>query len=405
MANTLKEWGHSSWNPLRCHGTELPPNLLLIAKLIIISHLAYAEWHYIKEPFLPFLTFFEKFRFFEFYPKSLLIIYIVSVGLIFFNRYVRAACFFAGLALLLSIISDRTLFHNHGVFSYFVLILIGLNDKRHRPWLLRFQIAIVYFGAGLNKILDADWLNGRYFQAWTHLDLKHGPYIWMASNFPPMLLSCVISWVTIALEFMIAFGLSIPRLYPLGIWLGIFLHACISLFTVDSGNLQGLFGFFFPVAVSTYLAFYTWPESSLIMEYNPKHRFSIWLNKIRNWIDFDRQFLWKPSLKSGAINQADNYLQLEILGKVYSDFKALKMLMLLSPITYIVFLSVFYFLIRILPYGANQIWGSYFIPYGAFFKSICIIVPIIFFFPLFESLAEFFFKKIFRRERFSQTLR
>ena len=43
------------------------------------------------------------------------------------------------------------------------LLLIGLYDARMGLWPLRIQLALVYAGASLNKALDPDWWNGRFF--------------------------------------------------------------------------------------------------------------------------------------------------------------------------------------------------------------------------------------------------
>ncbi len=393
MEHALKKWAASSWNPVRIGGTALPANLLLLAKLILLCLFLFSEWRHFKVPFLPFVPVFDSLRSFEAFPAVLCGAFFFGAFLVFFNRSVRAGCLMVGLAVLVAILAGRIEYRNHSVIASFLLILIGLHDKQHGLALLRLQVAVIYFGAGLNKILDPDWLNGQFFEFWTHERLKHAPYMLAASYFPPMLLSRLFSWVTIFLEFSIALGFLIPRFYTVGVWLGIFLHSSIMVFTIESANLQGLFAYFFPVAAASYLVFFKWPETATRIQYDPRHRLSQWLKRVSRWIDPDRAFHWQPFARSLNEDRSGPYLEFQWNGRTYADFKAVKVFLLLNPLTYLVFYSGYLFLFRALPFAVGLIWDSRYIPFGAAIKVAYVFIPIAFFFPLFEKTIDSWLKR------------
>jgi len=364
-----------------------------MAKMVIICLFLFSEWKHFKVPFLPFLSIFDSARSFESFPVVLCICFIFGSFLVLFNRSVRLGCLMVGLALIIAILAVRFEYRNHSVLASFILILIGLHDKKHSLVLFRLQVVIVYFGSGLNKILDPDWLNGQFFEFWTHERLKHTPYILIASYFPHMMLSRLFSWISIFLELSIAVGLLIPRLYSLSIWSGIFLHGSIMIFTIDSGNLTGLFVYFLPVATASYLAFYKWPETTVNMLYDPRHPFSLWLKKASVWIDCDQFFNWEPFSKPLNEGLSRPYLRLKTNDNTYVDFKAVKVFLLLNPFTFLAMLFGYLFIVRMFPFAVGLIWGSRYIPFGALIKAMYVLAPFIFFFPLFENLIDSLIKK------------
>jgi hypothetical protein len=392
MVPTIKKWGRSSWNPIRCRGTQLPANLVIVAKVVIICFILFAEWRHFKIPFLPFLSIFDLARPFESFSVVLCVCFFSGSFLVLFNRSVRAGCLMVGLATIIAILAARFEYRNHAVFASFILILIGLHNEKHGLALIRLQVAIVYFGAGLNKILDPDWLNGQFFEFWTHERLKHAPYMLISSYFPPMMLSQWFSWITIFLEFSIAIGFLIPRVYLLSIWLGIFLHGSILIFTVDSRYLWGLFDYFFPVAVTSYLAFFKWPETSGNIQYDLRHPFSVWLKKASEWIDWDQFFNWQAFSKPLSEDLNRPYLRLQANNKTYVDFNAVKAFLLFNPLIYFTLIIGFLFLVRVVPFVASLISDSHFVPFGALIKTLYVLAPIIFFFPLFAPLFDFLIK-------------
>lgn len=65
-----------------------------------------------------------------------------------------------GLAILLIVVSSRSLYSTNLLFQGCLFLLIGLYRGDDRPF--RWQLIILYAAAGLNKALLADWWNGLY---------------------------------------------------------------------------------------------------------------------------------------------------------------------------------------------------------------------------------------------------
>ncbi len=365
-----------------------------MARLIILCLLLFSEWRHFKVPFLPLVPAFDALRSFEAFPLILHAAFFFGVLCVLFNRSVRTGCLLVGLAVLLAILAGRIEYRNHSVLASFLLILIGLHTGKHTLALLRLQIAVVYFGAGLNKVLDPDWLDGRFFEYWTHERLNHAPYMLAASYFPPMLLSRLMSWTTIFLEFSIALGFLIPRFYVVSVWLGIALHTSIMLFTIETANLQGLFAYFFPVAVASYLAFFKWPKGAINISYDPGHAVSRTLQSISRLIDWDRRFCWRPFPHNPNAKGNRPYLLLTVRGRTWADLKALRLFLLWNPATYLAWYCGFLFLFRALPFAAGLVFDSRYIPFGAVVKALYVLVPAVFFFPLFTAWIDSGLKRL-----------
>ena len=172
-----------SWNPLRCGGTALPPHLLLMAKLIALCLLLTNHVRLLTEPFLPFLPFFNYLPPVLF-QRTLQIVFVGAAVALLFNRSVRLSCFLLGFTIILGVLSSKAYYGNNKFFCGAILFLTSLNV----PWLLKAQMVIVYFGAGINKLFDPDWQSGQFFDHWAQVRLKHGLYITAASWLPPLLL-------------------------------------------------------------------------------------------------------------------------------------------------------------------------------------------------------------------------
>lgn len=397
MAATITEAAPSSWNPFRCGGTPLPPHLLLMAKMVILCLLVFEEGKHFKKPFLPFLPIFDSLGSFPYFPLGMKIIFFAGALLVMFNRLVRSGCLMVGGAVILGILAGRLEYRNHGVFVSFLLILTGLHQGDRDPWLIRLQVVLVYFGAGLNKILDPDWLNGQFFEYWTTVRMRHDLYTAISSVFPPLALSAVMSWTIIVAEFLLAIGFLIPRLYPLTIWSGILFHTGIMLFTLDPGNLDGLFGYFYMASLASFLAFARWPKSNIAVAYDPRIPFSAWVKSIGKWMDFDHTFRWNPLTQPFPQGFFGTYLAFEHQGKKVRNFTAIKKFLLFNPVIYLIILLGFLGIIRVLPDLAHSIWGSDKIPLGGYLKAGYVLGILIFFFPLFERLEESIINNILKR--------
>ena len=209
----------ASWNPLRCGGTALPTNLLLMAKLIALCLLLTNHVRLIPDPFLPFVPAFDWIGAPAAFQTALQVAFVAAAVALLLNRWVRASCLALGGVILIGVVSSKAYYGNNKTFCGLILFLTGLYEPGSEPWLLRAQFALVYFGAGLNKLLDADWRSGLFMENWATARLKHGAYIAVASSMPPMLLAKLMCWGTVVTElgmsaaFLIAAG-SRPGSWP-----------------------------------------------------------------------------------------------------------------------------------------------------------------------------------------------
>ena len=71
--------------------------------------------------------------------------------------------FLLGMSLLLSVLASKAYYGNNKTFCGLMLVLASLHQPGQSPWMLRLQMVIVYFGAGLNKLLDPDWRSGVFW--------------------------------------------------------------------------------------------------------------------------------------------------------------------------------------------------------------------------------------------------
>ena len=189
-----------SWNPLRCGGTVLPTNLLLMAKLIALCLLLTNHVRQIPDPWLPFVPAFDWIAAPAAFQRVLQVVFVFSAIALLFNRWVRLWCLLLGGSILIGVVSSKAYYGNNKTFCGLILFLTGLYEPGQEPWLLRIQFAIVYFGAGLNKLLDADWQSGVFMEHWATARLKNEVYMTIASWLPAMLLARLMSWGRILTE-------------------------------------------------------------------------------------------------------------------------------------------------------------------------------------------------------------
>ena len=150
----------------------MPPNLLLMAKIIALAFLLTNHVRLLPEPFLPFLSLFDSLPAaqFQFALKSLFLIAIIAL---LFNLKVRLAALLLGTTILLAVISSMAYYGNNKTFCGFILVLLALTNFNHPPYFLRWQFALVYLGAGINKLLDPDWHSGLFFEHWASIKVQN----------------------------------------------------------------------------------------------------------------------------------------------------------------------------------------------------------------------------------------
>jgi len=324
-----------SWNPLRCGGTGLPPNLLIMAKAVAIALLLTNHVRLLPTPFLPFLPWLDAVPPLLF-QRSIQVLLVASAAALLLNRRVRVSAFLLGLSLLAGVVASKAYYGNNKTFCGLILVLAGLHQPGRSPWMLRAQLVIVYFGAGLNKLLDADWRTGVFFHNWAANRLHQPVFLALEPLLPPLLLAKAMSWFTIVTELGLSAAFLVRRAYPVGIWFSLLLHSGMLLFTGSTFTL-----FFYGMSAAT-LAFVEWPAAPLTVIYDGDCGFC---ESTRRWferIDLEGMFRWLP-YQSGAgtahgitREMAQQRVHLAIGGKVYSGFRAFRQMLLYNPAAYLV---------------------------------------------------------------------
>lgn len=325
MSAALSGLTLASLNPLRCSGTPLPMNVLLAAKLIFVCLLFRGEVFGLPEPFLPLVHPLEHLSHPHVWAYLLRAITLIAGTLLLINRSVRRSAFSIGVAFLFALLANRGYYLNSRFFAACILILIGLYVTKHSIWLLCIQFTILYFGSALNKLFEPDWRTGQYFEYWMLGIIRSTPYEIVSSWFPPGSLSLFLSWTTIVLEFSFAAGVLIRRFRLPTIFLAVIYH------TVSVLLAGTIFGIFFAVLLFSFLVIVDWPgPRSVRIVYDAQDPLPTWL-KLMQRTDVNGLFDW---IQAFSTHEAP--LRLVYRGREFTGMRAITVLVLLNPLTYLV---------------------------------------------------------------------
>jgi hypothetical protein len=265
--------------PFRLSGLELPPQTVLLCRLLALTLLL--TWHVglIQTPFLPFVPGLDELPGVPFQRALQGAVVLGSLAVLFSTR-LRLAALVTGSALLLAIVSSRAYYGNNKAFTALLLILAAAGDIR----LLRWQVAILYFGAGLNKALDPDWHSGQFFHHWAGTRLENPLYLWAAPLLPPLVLGKIFCWATIVIELALAGMMPFRRFAWPAIWIAALFQCGLLLFTGQTFTL-----FFFASQISL-LAFVEWPKERITVIWDGECGFCAQTKDRINRFDADRHF-------------------------------------------------------------------------------------------------------------------
>jgi hypothetical protein len=278
----------------------------------------------LPDPWLPFVPGIDQLPPVLF-QRTLQILFVTSALALLFNRRVRLASLLLGSTMLLAVVSSKAYYGNNKTFCGLMFFLTGLYVPGKQPWAVRAQLGITYFGAGLNKLLDLDWRTGIFFENWAVQRLHQPWYIALDSMLPPMLLARVMCWTTIATELGVVPAIFIPRLYYWAICANILFQAGLLLFTGTTFTL-----FFYSMSAAS-LAFAIWPEDTVTVLYDHGCRIVNGVRRFLQACDADRRFDFVPQ-EPAHVRSA--WLVLSACGNTYTNFRALRMIVLLNPLTY-----------------------------------------------------------------------
>lgn len=331
-----------SWNPLRNNTSDLPPHLVVLAKgfalFLLIKTLFFSgSFFRLREPYLPFISLFDLIG----HPA--LVHLILQTGLygaavaILFNRNVRLFCFVAGSCILLSILSAKGSYSNNFSFTSFILLLVAVQmpGNNKSSW-IRYQLAVLYLGASLNKLLDPDWQSGLFMNYWMN-ELPIPTFQHLAALFPSMVVAKVISWFTIVAEASLGILALSNRFTSILIFCGIAFHFGLAVVTGRT------FGWFFPMLVLSYLTIMPWPTTTIKVLYDGDCGFCERTKSFMKKLDFDNLFNWTAfqfaSDHHGLTqDQLKDKLHLIVDGKVLSGFKAFRAMVIYNPLSHLFFI-------------------------------------------------------------------
>lgn len=309
-----------SWNPLKCRGTDLPLNLTVMVKVLALVVLLVNHVRILPDPWLPFIPGLDPIPPLLF-QRTIQGAFLISAIAILFNRRVRLASLVLGATMLLAVVSSKAYYGNNKTFCGLMFFLAGLY-KPGGPDFIRWQLALTYFGAGLNKAMDADWHSGVFFENWAVYRLQHPLYIALDSKLPPLVLGKFMCWTTIVTELATVPALLIPSLQYWAVLANILFQSSLLLFTGTTFTL------FFYSMTSASFAFFMWPELPVRVSYDDSRALSRRIRSFFSAGDFDGLFRWVPEHAGAAVSVL-------IGSNVYSGFRAIRMLLLLNPITYL----------------------------------------------------------------------
>jgi len=315
----LDQGSRVSWNPFRFSGLDLPVNLAILVKVLALILLLTNHVRILPDPWLPFIPLVDKLPPLLF-QKALQTVFVISALSILFNRNVRRASVVLGTVILLAVVSSKAYYGNNKTFCGLMLLLAGLHQPGGPPF-LRWQLALTYFGAGLNKAFDIDWHSGIFFENWAVNRLHQNLFIALDSILPPLVLARFLCWMTIVTELAIVPCLFIPRLFYWAVIANVLFQASLLLFTGTTFTL-----FFYSMTAAS-LTFVTWPSSQTYVLYDPHSDFAQGARRLLQRWDLEGRLHWTES---------NSQFQLQVGGTVYNRFRAVWILVLLNPVTYLI---------------------------------------------------------------------
>lgn len=330
--------------PLQFEGTAMLPNVLLMCKLLVVLLLAHHFFAKIKDPFIPFIPALNVFNAIpDSFKISLRALLVIAVIMLFFNIYVRTAAIIIGSIVILQMLSSKPNFHNHTFICGCALFLAGLTDTKQSPYLLIIQLALVYFGASINKLTDVDWWSGAFMHNWLAVARENPFYLYTSKWFPNLWLAKFLSWTAMFTELIIGILLCTKKYRLFSVWFIIIFHTM--LFTMTASR----FGHFIGSLAIILIAFLVWPKNKMIVEYKT-NGYRLFKNLIA-FLDWDKKIEWKETLL-----ESNTSIQLQTQEKTVINDAAIKDIILYTPAFYILFLALDMALFFILYYHRTTLF-------------------------------------------------
>lgn len=294
--------------PWRATGTEMRPNFLVMCKLLFALLLLHDFAGGLQEPFLPFVSGLDLLGSESGWFALLMQAGFFGAGAcLVFNYRVRWSALVLGVIVVGALLASKPLFRNHVFIVGCLFFLAGLHRKEDDPWLLRWQLMIIYAGAFLNKILQGDWWTGHFMHHWLHHELANPYYEFLRPHLPEPGFAVVLSWLVMVSELLLAALFLVRRWNHVGVALAMAMHA---VFFLVVG--RRIFGHFAEDVLLAMLVFLSWPAGMMTVGFRPSVQRVA--EKFNGWVNWDRQFaLGAPLLNS------ENWIELNVNGQVLEN--------------------------------------------------------------------------------------
>jgi len=287
----MKHFYTSHYFPLNFLVADMQPNILLMCKLFFLLLCAHGFVGYIEDPYIPFIQLLDVFsnypNVFKITLKSL---FLCSGILLLFNVKPRAMSIILGCAVILILLSSKSLFRNHLFICGCAFLLAGLSNKKGLHWLLYIQLSLVYFGAVTNKIFDIAWWNGDFMHNWLVYARENQLFILVSDFFPEMWLAKILSWSSMVIELTIAVLILIKKRHLLVAWIILLFHSILYTMTFFR------FGHFYEDIVIILFIFLIWPKEKLKVYLNKE--ISLFFKQILNFFFNNSDIIYEDNSRS-----------------------------------------------------------------------------------------------------------
>lgn len=311
-------------DPFRLHGLALPPQLVLIARLLVVTLLLLGDRPFARH--LPYLPFLDDLGTSPQFHTVLVRAMLVGCILILFGPFTRVGCALVGVTYLVGLLGCRPCLSVAHTYVAVMFIMLALSSRFSGTRLIRWQLVMLYAGAGINKLVDRDWWDGDYFTTYMVDRHAHELYAEVAGWLPGQTLSVAMGIATIVTELLLVVLFLRRRWHAAGIWIGATFHGVMVLL------LDITFGPFVAAILLSYLAFVTWPERAhLTVGATWPQRA---LRQAVGLLDRSEVFQFRQVADDGVAG-----LSLEVGGLRRTGPAALFLVVALQPLAYVVLLA------------------------------------------------------------------
>lgn len=323
-------------DPLRIVGTELPPNVLLTAKLMVLGLMLHGYLGKLPEPYLPMWSVFDHVPRPDLFRHGMQVAFVVGAVGVLLGRFVRTGAFLCGAVFFLEPLVNRLVFFYADFFCACILLLAAVHSPRVGPWLLRGQYAVMYFGSGLNKLLDPDWHSGHFMDHFLGQWVHSRRYELLSSLLPDGWAKLLISWGTIVAELGIAVLVLVPRLRAVAIWTIVLFHTSTVIFT------RADFGIFVGAILAGLPVLALWPgPGSVLVRYDERSAGVRRFRQVVSYLHRDGLFSWLPQgARPLAEDGSPTLLRVELGGRAHAGLAAANRILLLTPAVPLLFAVV-----------------------------------------------------------------